>query len=102
MTAHTRRLWVGVISAVIRMLDVSGMAAAAWQPSQPITFVVPAGKGGGADNAPCGWSAWRRSTPTSLGCVRLRKAHGRPDRKGGPKGPRKPLAPPGAPILVGG
>jgi tripartite-type tricarboxylate transporter receptor subunit TctC len=31
------------------ILGLSYPANAAWQPSQPITFVVPAGKGGGAD-----------------------------------------------------
>ena len=42
--------------------------------------------------------------PDRKGCARLRTARRPPDRKGGIKGPRKPLAPPGAPFpsLLGG
>src|ERR1017187_10386759 len=39
------------------------------------------------------WSAGRRSPFHQRG-ARLRTARGGPDRKGSPKGPRKPLAPP--------
>src|SRR6185312_13297191 len=36
-------------AALTALLGGPVAASAAWQPSQPITFVVPAGKGGGAD-----------------------------------------------------
>jgi len=50
MTARTPRL-VAVASTLAAVLCTLATppALAAWQPSQPITFVIPAGKGGGAD-----------------------------------------------------
>src|SRR5579872_5336798 len=41
-----------IAAAVLTLLGLIALphgAEAAWQPAQPITFVVPAGKGGGAD-----------------------------------------------------
>src|SRR6478752_9816304 len=37
----------GAVCAVVALLPVS--AAAAWEPTKPVEFVVPAGTGGGAD-----------------------------------------------------
>jgi tripartite-type tricarboxylate transporter receptor subunit TctC len=41
------KLMVGAIAAAAML--VSGSALAAWQPTKPVEFVVPAGTGGGAD-----------------------------------------------------
>ena len=48
MTRHWRRfLGLGLLSVLV--LIASGRAHAAWEPTKPIEFVVPAGTGGGAD-----------------------------------------------------
>src|SRR6266498_1327312 len=48
MTRQWRRfLGLGLVSVLI--LIASGRAHAAWEPTKPIEFVVPAGTGGGAD-----------------------------------------------------
>src|SRR4051812_36710720 len=50
MSQICRRVVLGVASAacaVVAVLPVS--ASAAWEPTKPIEFVVPAGTGGGAD-----------------------------------------------------
>src|SRR4029453_15853008 len=48
MTRHWRRfLGLGLLSVLV--LSASGRAHAAWEPTKPIEFVVPAGTGGGAD-----------------------------------------------------
>jgi tripartite-type tricarboxylate transporter receptor subunit TctC len=48
MTRHWRRL-AALVSAVVAIGFLSSSAAAAWEPSKPIEFVIPAGTGGGAD-----------------------------------------------------
>jgi len=45
-TAHAIR---SVATGAIATLALSGAAHAAWEPSKPVEFVVPAGTGGGAD-----------------------------------------------------
>jgi putative tricarboxylic transport membrane protein len=49
MRSHCRSLAVLVAVAVLLALGVAAPAAAAWEPTKPIEFVVPAGTGGGAD-----------------------------------------------------
>ena len=46
-SAHLRHVLTGVSIAVAAALAPTG--AAAWEPSKPVQFVVPAGTGGGAD-----------------------------------------------------
>jgi len=46
-SAHLRHVITGVSIAVAAALAPTG--AAAWEPSKPVQFVVPAGTGGGAD-----------------------------------------------------
>lgn len=46
--AH-KRLVAGLAAAAIIALYTDGHAVAAWEPTKPIEFVVPAGTGGGAD-----------------------------------------------------
>jgi len=41
-------LWMGALSAAVLSV-CSGAAQAAWTPTKPIEFIVPAGTGGGAD-----------------------------------------------------
>src|SRR6059036_1128702 len=48
MTRQWRRL-LGLGLASVLILIASGRAHAAWEPTKPIEFVVPAGTGGGAD-----------------------------------------------------
>src|SRR5258705_10874468 len=48
MTRQWRR-FLGLGLASVLVLTASGKAHAAWQPTKPIEFVVPAGTGGGAD-----------------------------------------------------
>jgi putative tricarboxylic transport membrane protein len=48
--SHIRRRDVlGAAQAVCALAAVQSMPAAAWEPTKPIEFVVPAGTGGGAD-----------------------------------------------------
>src|SRR5438477_11562665 len=42
------RLWVSLLAVTIVFACASG-AQAAWEPTKPIEFVIPAGTGGGAD-----------------------------------------------------
>src|SRR5262245_36089814 len=44
-----RRRCLGALSALGVLVLLSTPAVAAWQPTKPIEFVVPAGTGGGAD-----------------------------------------------------
>jgi len=46
---HTLRRTLGALGAALASLALSTAAFAAWEPSKPIEFVVPAGTGGGAD-----------------------------------------------------
>ena len=48
MTVHSRRLhkFFGALSIALMS---SALPAAAWEPTQPVEFIVPAGTGGGAD-----------------------------------------------------
>src|ERR1700741_201541 len=48
MTRQWRR-FLGLGLAAVLFLTASGPAHAAWEPTKPIEFVVPAGTGGGAD-----------------------------------------------------
>ena len=48
MTRHWRR-FAGLVLAVALCAGAPGAAQAAWEPTKPIEFVVPAGTGGGAD-----------------------------------------------------
>ena len=48
MTRQWRR-FLGLGLAFVLILLASGGAHAAWKPTKPIDFVVPAGTGGGAD-----------------------------------------------------
>ena len=48
MTRQWRRL-TGLFLAAVLIAGVPGAAGAAWEPTKPIEFVVPAGTGGGAD-----------------------------------------------------
>src|SRR5216683_4135507 len=48
MTRQRRRT-VGLLLAAVLTAGVPGAAQAAWEPTKPIEFVVPAGTGGGAD-----------------------------------------------------
>lgn len=58
---------------------------------------IGAEAGAAPDNDAVEWSAGRRSIPIARGARAFARRAGPPDRKGGSKGPRKPLAPPGAP-----
>ena len=49
MTRHWRRLAVFVAVAVAVMVWTGPAPLAAWEPTKPIEFVIPAGTGGGAD-----------------------------------------------------
>ena len=48
MTRQRRRT-VGLLLAAVLTASAPGAAQAAWEPTKPIEFVVPAGTGGGAD-----------------------------------------------------
>ena len=48
MTRQRRRT-VGLLLAAVLIAGAPGAAQAAWEPTKPIEFVVPAGTGGGAD-----------------------------------------------------
>jgi putative tricarboxylic transport membrane protein len=48
MTRQWRRL-TGLILAAVLIAGAPGAAMAAWEPTKPIEFVIPAGTGGGAD-----------------------------------------------------
>jgi putative tricarboxylic transport membrane protein len=48
MTRQWRRL-TGLFLAAVLIVGAPGAASAAWEPTKPIEFVVPAGTGGGAD-----------------------------------------------------
>src|ERR1700741_379365 len=48
MTRQWRR-FLGLGLAAVLFLTASGPAHAAWEPTKPVEFVVPAGTGGGAD-----------------------------------------------------
>src|SRR4029434_7213247 len=48
MTRQWRR-FLGLGLAAVLVLTASGRADAAWEPTKPIEFVIPAGTGGGAD-----------------------------------------------------
>src|SRR5712691_5296753 len=48
MTRQWRRL-TGLLLAAVLIAAAPGAAIAAWEPTKPIEFVVPAGTGGGAD-----------------------------------------------------
>src|SRR5216683_2896221 len=48
MTRQRRRT-VGLLLAAVLTAGVPGAAQAAWEPTKPIEFVIPAGTGGGAD-----------------------------------------------------
>src|SRR5437879_12727904 len=48
MTRQRRRT-VGLLLAAVLTAGAPGAAQAAWEPTKPIEFVVPAGTGGGAD-----------------------------------------------------
>src|SRR5438552_7848366 len=48
MTRQRRRT-VGLLFAAVLTAGAPGVAQAAWEPTKPIEFVVPAGTGGGAD-----------------------------------------------------
>ena len=48
MTRHWRR-FTGLILASVLIAGAPGVAQAAWEPTKPIEFVIPAGTGGGAD-----------------------------------------------------
>src|SRR5256886_15701484 len=48
MPRHRRRT-VGLLLAAVLAAGAPGAAQAAWEPTKPIEFVVPAGTGGGAD-----------------------------------------------------
>jgi putative tricarboxylic transport membrane protein len=48
MTRQRRRT-VGLVLAAVLTAGAPGVAQAAWEPTKPIEFVVPAGTGGGAD-----------------------------------------------------
>lgn len=43
------RVRVALASVAAAMLSLCGTAQAAWEPSKPVEFVIPAGTGGGAD-----------------------------------------------------
>src|SRR4051812_24184309 len=45
-----QRRWIaGCLLSVMVVMLAAGAGVAAWEPSKPIEFVVPAGTGGGAD-----------------------------------------------------
>ena len=46
--APFRRL-LGLVAGALAVAAAAASPAAAWQPSKPVTFIVPAGTGGGAD-----------------------------------------------------
>src|SRR5574342_996425 len=48
MTRQWRR-FTGLVLASVLIAGAPGVAWAAWEPSKPIEFVIPAGTGGGAD-----------------------------------------------------
>src|SRR2546429_8706686 len=48
MTRQRRRT-VGLLLAAVLTAGAPGAAQAAWEPTKPIEFIVPAGTGGGAD-----------------------------------------------------
>src|SRR5258705_8044806 len=48
MTRQRRRT-AGLLLAAVLIAGAPGAAQAAWEPTKPIEFVVPAGTGGGAD-----------------------------------------------------
>jgi putative tricarboxylic transport membrane protein len=43
------RLLFGLAAGALALAAVAAPAAAAWEPTKPVTFVIPAGTGGGAD-----------------------------------------------------
>ena len=43
------RLAIGAVATAAMALTMAGSAHAAWEPTKPVEFVVPAGTGGGAD-----------------------------------------------------
>ena len=47
--SHIRRHALGVALGVFALAAVSSAPVAAWEPTKPIQFIVPAGTGGGAD-----------------------------------------------------
>ena len=49
MTRQWRRLAVLAAVAVALIVWTGPVAQAAWEPTKPIEFVIPAGTGGGAD-----------------------------------------------------
>ena len=48
MTRQRRRM-IGLILAIVLTVGAPAAAQAAWEPTKPIEFVIPAGTGGGAD-----------------------------------------------------
>ena len=44
-----RKLTVAAAALAAAMLTIAAPAHAAWEPTKPVEFVVPAGTGGGAD-----------------------------------------------------
>jgi putative tricarboxylic transport membrane protein len=46
--AQPRRL-LGLVAGALAIAAAAASPAAAWEPSKPVTFVIPAGTGGGAD-----------------------------------------------------
>jgi len=47
--SHIRRRAAGAVLGVLAFAALSSGPAAAWEPTKPIQFIVPAGTGGGAD-----------------------------------------------------
>ena len=45
----TRLLKAGAVAGAVVASAFAGGPAAAWEPTKPVTFVIPAGTGGGAD-----------------------------------------------------
>jgi putative tricarboxylic transport membrane protein len=43
------KMWVTAAAAALTSVMTMTAASAAWEPSKPVTFVIPAGTGGGAD-----------------------------------------------------
>jgi tripartite-type tricarboxylate transporter receptor subunit TctC len=48
MNRHWRR-FTGLVAGLALIASIPGAALAAWEPTKPIEFVIPAGTGGGAD-----------------------------------------------------
>ena len=48
MTRQRRRM-IGLMLAIVLTAGAPAAAQAAWEPTKPIEFVIPAGTGGGAD-----------------------------------------------------